>query len=82
MPSQGPEPPEIDPIVLPVVVLAVMLLVGSCALRTPGRPGLSPLATGLAITAITLVVRYLGLGKLGCLGTLVVLAAAAQVMFS
>jgi hypothetical protein len=64
------------------VTIAVLIVIGTCSLREPGGPGLSPLAAGLAIAGIALVVRYLGLGWLGCFGTLLVLAAAAQVSLS
>jgi hypothetical protein len=80
----APDPPAEAPdrVAAAGVTIAVILVVGTCSLREPGGPGLSPLAAGLALAGIALVLRYLGLGWLGCFGTLVVLAAAAQVMLA
>jgi hypothetical protein len=79
-----PDPPAEAPdrVAAAGVAIAVMIVVGACWFREPGGPGLSPLAAGLALAGIALVLRYLGLGWLGCFGTLVVLAAAAQVMLA
>lgn len=83
--SRRPPPafaPEVDGGVVYLAVIAVWVIVGACWFREPGGPGFSPLAAGVALAASALVVGRLGLGKAGCFGVLLVLAAAAQLMMA